>query len=179
MTIALDCEPAQTFTHERFLAGAATTSDLADVVGDDVRSCDTQLRNYGGELRFSGPIRTVRSHEDNSLLRQALRGPGNGHVLVVDTTGSLRVAMLGDYYAELAQRNGWAGVVVNGCIRDVTAIAKLQLGVKALGSNPRKSRKENVGSLDVPVTFGGVTFRPGEFLYSDADGLVVVESPVV
>lgn len=178
MTVAPRCEPTQTFSHRRFIAGAASTSDLADLIGDAVRSCDTQLRDFGGRTRFAGRVRTVRSYEDNALLRQTLSTPGDGGVLVVDTAGSVRVAMMGDFYADLARTNGWAGVIVHGAIRDVAALAALDLGVKALGSNPRKSRKENDGAVEVPVRFGGVTFHPGEYVYADEDGVVVVGAPI-
>ncbi|MFY7065314.1 ribonuclease E activity regulator RraA [Nocardiopsis changdeensis] len=150
-----------------------TTADLIDDHGDTLRSCSTQFRQYGGRSVFSGPIRTVKCHEDNGLVKQVLNTPGGGAVLVVDGGGSLRSALMGDMIAEAAVANGWAGVVVHGAVRDTVALAGLELGVKALGSNPRKSAKDAAGRLDVPVTFGDVTFVPGEWLYSDEDGIVV------
>ncbi|MFL1377416.1 MULTISPECIES: ribonuclease E activity regulator RraA [unclassified Nocardiopsis] len=152
---------------------AFTTADLIDDHGDTLRSCSTQFRQYGGRTVFSGPIRTVKCHEDNGLVKQVLNSPGEGAVLVVDGGGSLRSALMGDMIAEAAVANGWAGVVVHGAVRDTVALAKLELGAKALGSNPRKSAKDAAGRLDVPVTFGDVTFVPGEWLYSDEDGIVV------
>ncbi|AFR05828.1 ribonuclease E activity regulator RraA [Nocardiopsis alba] len=150
-----------------------TTADLIDDHGDTLRSCSTQFRRYGGHDVFSGPIRTVRCHEDNGLVKRILATPGEGAVLVVDGNGSLRTALMGDMIAASAVENGWAGVVVNGAVRDTVALAGLELGVKALGSNPRKSLKDAAGRADVPVTFGDVTFVPGEWLYSDHDGIVV------
>jgi len=150
------------------------TADLVDEHGDALRCCDLQLRQFGGRRRFHGPIRTVACLQDNALVKAALSEPGNGAVLVVDGQGSLHTALVGDLIAGLARDNGWAGLVVNGAVRDVEALAGLDIGIKALGSNPRKSAKLAAGQVDVPVRFGGVTFRPGAHLYSDEDGVVVV-----
>lgn len=149
-----------------------TTCDLFDA-DETLQSVSLQLANLGGRPRFSGPVRTVRCHRDNGLVKSVLNSPGAGAVLVVDGGGSLESALLGDMIAEAAVANGWAGVVVNGAIRDRVAIAALDLGVKALGSNPRKSAKEGTGELDVPVAFGGVIFHPGAMLWSDEDGILV------
>jgi regulator of ribonuclease activity A len=149
------------------------TADLIDRHGDALESCDLQLRQFGGRSRFSGRIRTVRCHQDNVLIRQVLSEPGDGQVLVVDGGGSLHTSLVGDVVAGLAQGNGWTGLVVNGAVRDVVALAGLDIGIKALGSNPRKSAKEGVGEIDVPVAFGGARFEPGAHLYSDEDGIVV------
>jgi regulator of ribonuclease activity A len=159
---------------EEFRAGTQGTADLVDMIGDDVRSCDVQFGQYGGAKRFSGPIRTVRCSEDNALVKRVLSEPGAGSVLVVDGGASLHSALVGDVIAGLAAQNGWAGLVLNGAVRDVVALAHLPLGIKALGSNPRKSGKTGAGEVDVPVTIGGLTFVPGDVLYSDADGIVVV-----
>ena len=129
---------------------------------------------FGGRRRFSGPIRTVACFQDNALVKKVLSEPGNGAVLVVDGGGSLHTALVGDLIAGLAQEHGWAGLVVNGAVRDTEALGALDLGIKALGSNPRKSAKLAAGEVDVPVRFGGATFRPGRHLYSDEDGVVVV-----
>ncbi|MFC4117641.1 ribonuclease E activity regulator RraA [Nonomuraea zeae] len=149
------------------------TADLYDERGDELDSCDLQLRQYGGRGAFDGTISTVRCHQDNVLLKAALSEPGAGRVLVVDGGGSLHTALMGDLIAGLAVANGWAGVVIHGAVRDVAALRELDLGVKALGSNPRKSAKEGAGERDVPVTFGGVTFVPGAQLFSDDDGILV------
>ncbi|HEX7148109.1 MAG TPA: ribonuclease E activity regulator RraA [Actinomycetota bacterium] len=150
------------------------TADLIDQHGESLQSCDLQFRQFGGRKRFSGRTRTVRCYQDNVLVRNVLSEPGEGQVLVVDGGGSLHTSLVGDVIAGLAQGNGWAGLVVNGAVRDVEALGALDLGIKALGSNPRKSAKRQRGQVDVPVTFGGVTFRPGAHLYSDDDGVVVV-----
>ncbi|GAB2512463.1 ribonuclease E activity regulator RraA [Nocardiopsis aegyptia] len=155
------------------MATAFTTADLIDDHGDTLRSCSTQFRLLGGRARFHGPIRTVKCHEDNGLVKKVLNSPGDGAVLVVDGGGSLRSALLGDMIGASAVANGWAGVVVHGAVRDSVALAELDLGVKALGTNPRKSVKDGAGLADVTVTFGDVAFVPGEWLYSDEDGIVV------
>ena len=149
------------------------TADLFDDFGAELSSCTTQFRSYGARPRFWGRIETVRCFEDNALLKKALSTAGDARVLVVDGAGSFGTALMGDMIAGSAVAQGWAGVVINGCVRDVVALGQLDLGIKALGSNPRKSGKTGEGERDVPVEFGGVTFRPGEFLYSDEDGIVV------
>jgi regulator of ribonuclease activity A len=118
----------------------------------------------------------VKAHEDNTLVRKALEEPGAGRVLVVDGGGSMRCAMLGGNLAEMAQNNGWAGVVVYGCVRDCRDLARAAVGIKALAAHPMKSAKRGEGQRDVPVTFGGVTFRPGEHLTADEDGIVITET---
>jgi regulator of ribonuclease activity A len=158
-----------------FLAGALGTADLVDEIGPDVRSCDVQLRQYGRVSRFSGRVRTIRCREDNALVRQVLSSPGEGQVLVVDGAGSVHTALVGDLIAGLAVENGWRGLVLHGAVRDVVALAALPIGIKAIGSNPRKSGKTGSGEVDVAVNFGGVSFAPGDLLFSDEDGIVVLE----
>lgn len=150
------------------------TADLVDDIGPDVRSCDVQFRQFGGRAEFTGPISTVRCFQDNALLKSVLSQPGHGGVLVVDGDGSLHTALVGDLIAELARSNGWAGLVVNGAVRDAAALRGIDIGIKALGTNPRKSTKTGAGERDVDVTLGGVTFTPGDVAYSDDDGIVVV-----
>ena len=150
-----------------------TTADLVDEHADAVDSCDLQMRQLGGRSQFTGIIRTIRCERDNALVKKVLSEPGNGCVLVVDGGGSLRSALVGDLIAGSAVSNGWAGLVVNGAVRDSVALATLDLGIKALGTNPRKSSKQGQGEVDVEVTFGGVTFRPGHTLWSDDDGILV------
>lgn len=152
------------------------TADLYDERGEQLDSCDLQLSQYGGRRAFSGTVTTIRCHEDNVLLRSALEQPGEGRVLVVDGGGSLHTALMGDVIAGLAVANSWAGVIINGAVRDVAALRELDLGIKALGSNPRKSAKTGAGERDVPVTFGGATFRPGAELFSDDDGILVTRA---
>ncbi len=149
------------------------TADLVDRHGDALQSCELQFRQFGGRLCFHGKIRTIRTREDNLLVKQVLATPGGGQVLVVDGGGSLRTALMGDQIAAAAVRHGWAGVVIHGAVRDAVALGQLPLGVKALGTNPRKSAKAGAGEQDVAVSFGGVTFTPGDWLCSDEDGLVV------
>jgi regulator of ribonuclease activity A len=153
------------------------TADVFDAHGGAAQSCELQLRQFGGVSAFAGAIATVHCHEDNVLLKQRLSEPGEGRVLVVDGGGSLGCALLGDNIAGLAHGNAWAGIVIWGCVRDVEALREIPIGIKALGSNPKPSAKAGAGELDVPVTFGGATFRPGATLYSDDDGIVVVEAP--
>ncbi|WUH97407.1 ribonuclease E activity regulator RraA [Spirillospora sp. NBC_00431] len=151
------------------------TADLIDEFGDELRSCATQFRQYGARASFAGRVSTVRCHRDNGLVKRLLNTPAEGRVLVVDGAGSLESALMGDMIAAAAVANGWAGVVINGAVRDVVALRGLDLGAKALGSNPRKSAKDGTGEADVPVAFGGVEFRPGDWLYSDEDGIVLAE----
>ncbi|WP_407358516.1 ribonuclease E activity regulator RraA [Microbacterium sp. LTA6] len=149
------------------------TADLYDELGESVQSLPTQLRSFGGRSAFDGPIRTVRCFEDNALVKAILASPGAGSVLVVDGGGSLNTALMGDLIAASAVANGWAGVVIHGAIRDSVAIGSLDLGVKALGTNPRKSAKDGAGEVDIALEFGGVVFRVGARLYSDEDGILV------
>jgi regulator of ribonuclease activity A len=151
-----------------------STSDLFDEHADVAVTCDTQFRQFGGVGAFSGRIATVRCHEDNVLVREAVSEPGDGRVLVVDNSGSLRCALVGDRVAGLALANGWVGLVINGCVRDTPALAELAIGIKALGTNPRPSGKTGAGERDVPVNFGGATFTPEAMLWSDDDGIVVL-----
>ncbi|GAA1820676.1 ribonuclease E activity regulator RraA [Nesterenkonia flava] len=149
-----------------------TTCDLYDE-NESLQSLSLQLTNFGGLARFTGPIRTVKCYRDNGLVKDLLNSPGEGAVLVIDGEGSLDSALMGDLIAAAAVENGWAGVVINGAIRDRVEVGQLQLGVKALGTNPRKSVKDGKGEVDVVVDFGGVTFTPGKRLWSDEDGIVV------
>jgi regulator of ribonuclease activity A len=152
------------------------TADLVDDIGPDVRSCDLQFRQFGRRSEFAGPISTVRCFQDNALLKSVLSGPGDGGVLVIDGAGSLHAALVGDVIADLARSNGWAGLVINGAVRDAAALRGIEIGIKALGTNPRKSSKTGAGDRDVEISLGGVTFVPGEIAYSDDDGIVVVEA---
>ncbi len=149
------------------------TTDLNDKYPDVVQIPEPMFGDFGGNVMFSGPIATVKTFEDNTHVRAMLETPGKGRVLVVDGGGSMRCALLGDNLAQLAIDNGWTGVVINGCLRDSETIGEMAVGVKALGVHPRKSLKKNYGWTDVPVTFGGVTFTPGHYLYADMDGIVV------
>ena len=151
-----------------------STADLYDKYEEALQSCDTQFRQFGAVTMFTGPISTVRCHEDNVVLRSVLSEPGEGRVLVVDGDGSLRRALMGDVIADLAVSNGWAGVVIHGAVRDVALLRTLDIGIKALGSNPRKSTKTGEGERDVEISFGNAVFRPGDTLHSDEDGIVIL-----
>ena len=153
------------------------TADLFDA-HPDAASCAMQFTSFGQRRRFAGPVRTVKSYQDNVLLKKLLSTPSTGEVLVIDGGGSLQCALIGDMIALLGMKNGWAGVIVHGAIRDSVAIDALDFGIKALGTNPRKSTKNGDGLVDVPVNFGGVTFVPGHWLYSDEDGILVSPTPL-
>lgn len=161
------------------IRAAFQTVDLVDAHQADVRTCSVQFRQFGARRAFSGPIRTVRTFEDNKLIRELLATPGDGAVLVVDGAGSLRTALIGDVVAGLGVTNGWSGLVLWGAVRDVEPLAALEIGIKALGTNPMRPAKQGNGYVDVPVVFGGVEFRPGEFLYSDEDGILVCARALV
>jgi regulator of ribonuclease activity A len=154
-------------------ATAISTADLYDERGEELASIALQFQSLGGHSHFSGTVRTIRCLEDNALVKSTLGSPGNGAVLVVDGNGSLRTALMGDMIAASAVANGWAGVVIHGAIRDREAIADLPLGVKALGSNPRKSAKAGAGETDVDLLIDGVTIRPGAMIWCDPDGILV------
>jgi regulator of ribonuclease activity A len=149
-----------------------TTADLVDA-DEGLQSCDLQFRSFGRPTRFSGAISTVRCRHDNALVKGVLSQPGSGRVLVIDGDGSMHCALVGDVIAGIAVANGWSGIVVRGAIRDSAAMAMLDIGIKALGTNPRKSAKAGVGEVDLPVEFGGALFTPGHYLYADEDGIVV------
>ncbi|MBS0357500.1 MAG: ribonuclease E activity regulator RraA [Proteobacteria bacterium] len=155
------------------------TTDLCDANEGKVRAVAPMFRSFGGKTRFAGAIRTLKVFEDNALVRSTLDTPGNGNVLVVDAGGSLRCAMLGDQLALLGVKNGWAGVIMYGCIRDSGPIAGMEIGVFALATHPMKSVKKGAGDVDIPVTFGGVTFIPGQWLYADEDGVILSETPLL
>lgn len=149
-----------------------TTPDLCDD-HPDVQVVDPVFRSYGGCPAFHGRIVTIRCFEDNSRVRELANAPGEGRVLVVDGGGSVRRALLGDQIAAAAARNGWSGLLIHGAVRDVDALAETDLGVQALASHPMKTDKRGLGDVDVAVTFAGVTFVPGEWLYADRNGVIV------
>ncbi|MBS0567955.1 MAG: ribonuclease E activity regulator RraA [Proteobacteria bacterium] len=154
------------------------TADLADAQ-PEAQVCAPLFRNYGGRRAFHGPVATVKVFEDNALVRATLETPGNGRVLVVDGGGSLRCALVGGMLGELAVNNGWAGIVVNGCVRDTPELETHAVGVKALAAHPRRSEKGlHSGQAGGVVEFAGVRFRPGAWLYADADGIVVADDAI-
>ena len=154
------------------------TTDLSDA-HPEAQVCEPEFGDFGGNLGFHGVIKTLKVFEDNTLVRTALEGPGKGHVLVIDGGGSRRCALVGGNLGVLAVKNGWAGIVVHGCVRDSEELAAQDLGIKAMGLHPRKSERGlHSGQVDKVVTFAGVTFTPGAWLYADADGIVVSEQPI-
>ena len=154
------------------------TCDLCDGFEGQVRVLELPLADFGGRIAFSGIVSTIKALEDNSRVREAVAEPGEGRVLVIDGGGSLRRSMLGDLLAGKAVANGWAGVLVNGAIRDSAAIAQLDLGVKAIDTCPMKTNKQGQGLRDVPVAFGGLVIRPGDWLAADEDGVVLADAPL-
>lgn len=151
------------------------TTDLCDANEGRVRVVDPIFKSFGRNIRFGGPIATVKVFEDNVLVREALAETGGGRVLVVDGGGSLRCALVGGLIAELAVKNGWSGIVVYGCVRDADEINASAIGVRALNTHPQKSVKKGAGERNIPLTFGGVTFTPGDYLYADEDGVIVAK----
>lgn len=148
------------------------TPDLCDEY-PHVQVVEPMFANFGGRDAFGGQIVTVKCHEDNSVVKAQVDQPGAGKVMVVDGGGSLRRALLGDMLAAKAAQNGWAGIIIYGCVRDVDVLAETDLGIQALASHPMKTDKRDIGDLNVEVTFGGVTFKPGEYVYADNNGIIV------
>ena len=149
------------------------TPDIADQFPEQVAAIELPLRNYGGIHDFAGAAVTVKCHEDNSLVKELVATPGRGRVIVVDGGGSVRRALLGDMLAEQAAANAWAGLVINGAIRDVDQIAAIDLGIQALGSTPLKTDKLGVGQQGIAIQFGGVKINPGDYIYADNNGVLV------
>jgi regulator of ribonuclease activity A len=152
--------------------------DLFDHYPEQLTLANSPFNDYGNKIIFSGEIVTVSCFEDNSKVKEILATDGTGKVLVVDGRGSMNRALLGDMIAESAVKNNWQGVVINGCIRDAGTIATLDIGVKALGCNPIKTDKLGAGDVNIIVTFYGIEFVPGYFIYGDANGLAVSKSPL-
>ena len=155
-----------------------STPDLSDAA-PEVRAIELQFLNYGQVRQFGGAAVTIKCHEDNSLLKQCVEEPGQGRVIVVDGGGSRRRALLGDMLAEKAAANGWAGLVINGVIRDVDEIGRTPLGVQALGSCPVKTEKLGVGQRDIDIHMGGVVIAPGDYVYADNNGVIVSVRPLL
>jgi regulator of ribonuclease activity A len=155
------------------------TADLCDEHSKSVQIAIPGMLSYGAKARFAGRIVTIKLFEDNSLLRDMLSNSGEDQVIVVDGGGSMRCALLGDMLAGKAVINGWNGLVINGCIRDSADIAKMNIGIRALGTNPLKSVKRGVGEINVPVSFSNVEFKPGNYLYADEDGIIVAQEDLL
>ena len=150
-----------------------TLPDLCDTHADSIRVAEPIFHNYGGKTAFGGQIVTVKCFEDNSKVKQLVATPGQGKVLVVDGGGSKRHALLGDMLAGQATQNGWEGIIINGCIRDIDEIRQTSLGVQALGIHPMKTDKRDLGDINLTVTFAGVDFIPGQYVYADNNGVLV------
>lgn len=153
------------------------TPDLCDAY-PEVLVLEPMLNNYGARRAFGGEVVTVKCFEDNSVVKEQVAKPGKGKVLVVDGGGSRRAALLGDQLAEKAAANGWEGIVIYGSIRDLDEIGRTELGVQALGPHPRKTEKRGLGDLNVPVTFGGLRFEPGQYVYADNNGVILSQKPL-
>ncbi len=152
-----------------------STPDLCDVHAHDLAVAEPLFNDYGHKKVFHGAVETVKCFEDNSLVRQAIERNGEGKVLVVDGGGSLRHSLFGDLLAAKAVENGWQGIVIYGCVRDVELLSQIDLGIKALAANPLKTERRGEGQTDVPVRFAGISFKPGYYLYADLNGVVVAE----
>jgi regulator of ribonuclease activity A len=153
--------------------------DLCDLHEDNIQVADSVFRNYGGEAAFGGEAVTIKCFEDNSKVKELVATPGKGKVLIVDGGGSLRRSLLGDQLATTAIENGWSGFVINAAVRDVEIIANLKIGVKALNTIPLKTQKRGLGDVNVPVSFAGVNFLPGDYVYADFNGLIVSSKELI
>lgn len=157
------------------------TCDLCDLHKGDTsgrfRVLPPVFRSYGGHQKFSGPVVTVQCFEDNSPVKAAVESPGEARVLVVDGGASLRRALLGGNLGAAAAKNGWAGVLIDGCVRDVAELAQCQTGIRALASMPLPTERRQAGLRDIAVQIQGVWVRPGDWLYADEDGVVVMPAP--
>ncbi len=149
------------------------TADVCDALGEAVFAIPIIFADYGGRRDFAGPAVTIKTLDDNSALKKLVVTPGEGRVIVVDGGGSLRTALMGGNLAADAARNGWAGVVINGCVRDLHEICREDIGIKAVGTCPRKSVKAGRGDKDVDLGVGGIVIRPGYWIIADSDGVVV------
>ncbi len=163
---------------DRAAAPAFATTDLCDanealLLSGELRVLPPVYRTWGRRLRFSGPVATVRCFEANALVRAALEAPGDGRVLVVDGGGSLRCALFGGNLAVLAEKNDWAGVIIEGCLRDADEIDACRIGVRALASHPRRSDRRAVGDREAVLELHGIRIAPGQWCYADADGILI------
>lgn len=155
------------------------TSDLCDKYADKVQVAEPVLKDFGGASTFHGPFVTVRVFEDDALLRTVAEEPGQDRVLVVDGGGSLHCALVDFELAHRVRERGWAGLIVNGCVRHSEELAKLAIGIKALAVHPMHCIKHGVGERDVPLRFASLHFIPGHYLYADEDGLLICEQALI
>ena len=154
-------------------------ADLCDEFSEELVICELEWKSYGNKRSFSGPIRTIRVFEDNVLVKEALQTIEAGSVLVVDGGGSRKCALMGDMLGEIAQSRKLSGVIIYGCVRDSAELQQMDIGILAIGTNPLKSVKRGEGDRDVVVTFGGISWKPGNYAYCDEDGVVVCERKLV
>lgn len=155
------------------------TADLCDEYSESLQIAHPGLLSYGGNKQFHGQIVTLKLFEDNSLVRELVAQDGTGKVLVVDGGSSMRCALLGDMLAEKAVKNNWNGIIINGCIRDSADIGQMDIGVLALSTHPLKSVKKGLGEADEQVRFLDVSFKPGEYVYADEDGVIISHDALV
>ena len=158
---------------------ADLTDDFCNENCEEVQAAGMSFNSYGGKPRFYGEIVTLKLFEDNQLVRDQVNSDGTGKVLVIDGGASMRCALLGDMLATKAVENGWSGILINGCIRDSLEMAKMDLGVMALGTHPLKTVKAGVGQSNVSVNFTGLNFEPADFIYIDEDGIILAEKPLI
>lgn len=151
-----------------------TTCDLFDEFGDGARVIGSDFVDFGATRRFKGAAVTIKCFEDNSLVRRAVQEPGDGRVLVIDGGASRRCALLGDMLAKDAVANRWAGLIIDGCVRDSVELGQLDIGIKALGTTPRKSTRNGEGQRDLEIWVAGIPIKPGDMVFADADGIVVL-----
>lgn len=149
-----------------------TTPDLSDAF-PETQALAPILKNIGGKKAFWGKVETLQCPDDNSLVKELLNSEGEGKILVVDANGISNVALLGDMIAEAGVKNNWSGVVLNGYVRDIDILSKLNFGIQALGTMPVRSEKKNQGQVGVDITFGGITFSRGNYVYADNNGLLL------
>jgi regulator of ribonuclease activity A len=155
------------------------TPDICDDFADQVNVLAPIYQNFGGKEAYYGEVETVKCFEDNSRVKELLATPGNGRVLVVDGGGSMRCALIGDLIAESAVKNGWSGIVIHGCCRDVHELKTMDFGVRALNSFPLKSTRKGVGEQGIEIEVGGVVIAPGMWIYADQTGIVVTPENVL
>ena len=158
---------------------ADLTDDFCGENCEEVQAASMTFKSFGAKPRFYGEIVTLKLFEDNQLVRDQVNSDGEGKVLVIDGGASMRRALLGDMLAAKAVDNGWSGILINGCIRDSVDMAKMQLGVMALGTHPLKTVKNGIGQTNVPVSFSDLTFNPADYIYIDEDGIIIAEKPLI
>ncbi|WP_105902852.1 ribonuclease E activity regulator RraA [Vibrio gangliei] len=154
------------------------TSALCDIYQDQVDVVEPMFSNFGGLTSFSGQLTTVKCFEDNGIIRSILQEDGTGRVLLIDGGGSLRRALIDAEIAAIAEENDWEGLVVYGCVREIDDLEEMEIGIQAIASIPVGATQNNIGEVDVPVNFGGVTFLPEDYLYADNTGVIISQEPL-